>query len=100
MLLYTTLMIKIKGYGQKMLGKNHYGSELKEVEITRIKNTATHRGACGYYGYVPNYLEVFKDCAPEGDTLRPREGSFWVHFIKSHQKSKIPMVLMGEEIEV
>lgn len=93
-------MIKIIGYGQKMLGKNYYGNELKEVFITKIKNTATSKGSCGYYGYVPNYFEVFKDCAPIGDTLRPKEGQFWVHFIKSKQDVKIPMVPMGGEIAV
>jgi len=90
-------MIKITGYGQKMLGKNHYGSELKEVFVTRIKNTG---GGAGYYGYVPNYFEVFSDCAPKDDILRPKEGEFWVHFIKSNQDVRIPVIPIGEEIEV
>ena len=62
-----------------------------------IKNRATGKGQCGYYGFVPNYWEVFLD---DDKNARHCRSNGWVHFIKSHQDIKIPIVPMGQEIEV
>lgn len=93
--------MKIKVYGKRIeYSKNRtsYIPVFKEVEITKIKNTATRKGQCGYYGYCPNYAEEFPEDNPE-DKFFNKKG--WCHFVKSQNKGvKIPIVPMGEEIEL
>jgi len=90
--------MRLKVYGQMILHRpsvTSYIPVLKEVEVTKIKNTATRKGQCGYYGYCPNYFEEFPQDDPN-DTIFNKSG--WCHFVKAHQSVKIPIVPMGTEI--
>lgn len=92
-------MIEVMGYGSKITkdSKNRVTrseSVLLYVAVTKIKNTSTHKGQCGYYGFCPEYGAYFPTTG---------EKTGWVHIVKARNKLtnvKIPILKFGEEIEV
>lgn len=71
-----------------------YESVVKEVEITKLKNTASRPGGCGYYGFCPKYKKEFP-----GEYIGEPDG--WCHLIKSENKGlNLPVLKYGEVIDV